>query len=166
MKRNTVNLCDKLHSKALQFVDILQSCLEYSNFSLDTLLYSAHSVTSSDDNGPSFGPISRLSLGLVCRESGVHYRSALLIAMSSLALHRIITTTSSLTLEQVLESLLKSHSVPSLYPLEGLLEGELQLVQAAGSFVMQAIDAMQLEDIWSMPMLLDGMKIQEVSAIL
>ena len=165
MKRASVNQCDRLHARALQFVEILQSCLEHSNYSPDTLLYSAHSLTTSDDsNGPSFGPVSRLSLGLVCRESGMHYRSALLIAMSSLALHRMITTTSS-SLEQVIESLLQSHAAPSLLPLEGLLEKELQLVQAAGSFVMRAVDAMQLEDIWNMPLLLDGMKIQEVSIL-
>lgn len=170
MKRNSVSQCDKLHSKALQFVEILQSCLEYSNYSPDKLLNSAHVVTSSDENGPCFGPVSRLSLGLVCKDSGAHYRSALLIAMSSLALNRMITVSSSslspspspLSLEEVIDSLLQSQTAPSPLPSEGLLEKELQLVQAAGSFVMRAVDAMNLEDIWSMPPLLDGMKMQEV----
>lgn len=167
MKRSHVNQCGKLHANALHFAEILRSCLEYSNYSPDTLLYSAHSVTSNADNGPSFGPVSRLNLGIACRESGEQYRSALLIAMSSVALHRMLTATSTvspsappLSLEQVVESLLHSRTTTGTLP---LLEKELLLVQAAGGFVMRAIDAMQLEGVWNMPLLLDGTKIQAVS---
>lgn len=166
MKRSQVNQVGKLHAKALHFAEILRSCLEYSNYSPDILLYSAPSVTvtSSEGDGPSYGPVTRLNLGLACRESGEQYRSALLIAMSSIALHRMLTTT-PLSLAQVVDSLMHSYSA-GVYPLsDGQLEKELLLVQAAGSFVMRAIDAMQLEGVWSMPLLLDGTKIQAVSFI-
>ena len=167
-KRKDSILCQKIHSSAALLADILKSCIRHIEQGGTEQL----EVAKAGEEGESFGPVSRLRLGLAVRMIGEDYPSALLVAMSCVALSRMLPSPASPSpeaVQQLLQSLLDGSgycpdgrsSSPGL--LSPQLQREIDLTQAAGLLLLRAVAALKLSGVWNMAPPIDGDQIKQVT---